>query len=73
MSDLEKLKLLAEKKKSQVMTEFKRKGYFENMGMKQMRDVEDAAMKIAHGSGNWAERQTAGKIVTNFDNWLASL
>ena len=73
MSDLNKLKLFAEKKKSQVMAEFKRKGYFENMGMKQIRAVEDAAMKIVHGSGNWDDRQAAGKIVTNFDNWLAGL
>lgn len=71
---LEKLQNLAKQKKAQVMKEFNRKGYFENMGMKQLRAVEDAAMSLAHDhSANWNDRQSAHSVVNSFDNWLDNL
>lgn len=71
---LQKLQKLAEQKKAQVMSEYKKKGYFENMGMKQLRAVEDAAMSLAHDhQANWNERQMAHNVVTSFDNWLDNI
>jgi phage protein D len=71
---LEKLQKLAEQKKAQVMKEFKLKGYAENMGVKQLRAVEDAAMSLAHNhSANWNERQAAHSVVISFNNWLDNI
>lgn len=74
MMTLQKLQNLAERKKVQVMKEFKKKGYFENMGMKQLREVEDAAMSLAHDyTVDWNERQMAYSVANSFDNWLDNL
>lgn len=74
MMTLQKLKNLVERKKVQVAKEFKKNGYFENMGMKQLREVEDAAMSLAHDhSAKWDERQKAYLVVNSFNNWIDNL
>jgi len=74
MMTLQKLRNLAEKKKAQVLKEFNQKGYVENMGMKQLREVEDAAMSLAHNhAAKWDERQMAYSVVNSFNNWIDNL
>lgn len=75
MKTIVKLQKLVEKKKSEVMKEYNRKGgYFENMGMKQLRQIEEAAMNIAHSSSeSWEDRQNAYRVVSSFDRWLESV
>jgi len=71
---LEKLQKLAQQKKVQVMKELKQKGAAENLGMKQLRAVEDAAMSLAHDhAANWNERQAAHSVVSSFNNWLDNI
>jgi len=71
---LQKLRKLEDSKKSQVIKEFNKKGYFENMGMKQLCELEDAAMKLAHDhTANWDDRQKAQWVVISFNNWIDNL
>jgi len=71
---LQQLRALEDSKKFQVIKEFNKKGYFENMGMKQLRALEEAAMKLAHDhTANWNERQKAQWVVISFNNWLDNL
>ena len=65
---------LINQKRSQVQKQYDQKGYFENMGTKQLRQVEEAAMKIAHNSNeDWNDRQKAGRLATSFGNWIDTL
>lgn len=73
-NDAKSLQNLISKKKNQVMKEFQRKGYVENLGMKQLREVTDAGLKLAHDySADWNDRQKAGPLVDSFDRWIESI
>lgn len=71
---LKELQFIATKNKQKVMRKFNSKGYIENLGVNEARDVEEACMRLSHdGMANWSERQQAGNIAIDFQNWLDDL
>lgn len=72
--NLAQLNKLVEKKKKDVLREFKRNGYVENLGQKQARDIDEASLRLAHDhTADWNERRVAGNVAINFQNWLDTL
>ena len=74
MTDIQKLQALVTKSQGAIQKKLARQGYVENLGMTELRRIEDAAMKIAHNhSADWNSRQLAGQVVSDFDQWLNNL
>lgn len=72
--NLAQLNKLVEKKKKEVLLEFKRNGYVENLGQKQARDIDEATLRLAHDhTADWGERRVAGNVAINFQIWLDTL
>jgi len=68
------LNALAEKNKRKIMRTLNTKGYVENLGVKEIREVQDKCMQLSHdGMADWTERQKAGDIAMEFSDWVDNL
>lgn len=71
---LKQLESLSRKQKNKVLKIFNRRGYIENLGVKESRELNEQCMMLAHsGMGNMEDRKKAGEISLEFDKWLDDL
>jgi hypothetical protein len=71
---LKELHALVAKNKEKVMKTFNSRGYIENLGVKEVRKIEEKSMRISHdGMANIGDRIQAGAILMEFSDWVDSL
>lgn len=71
---LKDLNTLVAKNKKKVMNTFNSRGYIENLGAKEVREVDEKCMQISHnGMANTSDRIQAGAISMEFRDWVDSL
>lgn len=72
--NIKELKALSAKRKKSLKEKAKRRGMIsENFGDKEIREIDESAMAIAHNPKNsWADRQEATKVSAAFFDWTVS-
>lgn len=68
------LNALAEKNKRKIMKTLNTKGYVENLGVKELREIEEKCMQLSHdGMADSGDRIQAGAISMEFSDWVDNL
>jgi hypothetical protein len=68
------LNSLVAKNKKKVLKTFNSRGYIENLGVKEIREVDEKCMQISHnGMAVMSDRIQAGAISMEFRDWVDSL